>query len=124
MTTNEYRETKILNGDDQAWLHVEKLVALESCKPKADKALPEQLKKICTPFKREAWQWMLRDYPDQQAAQLIIQGISEGFRIGFDYNNHTLQSCDRNVISTRQHPEVVSVRSWSWAESQSCPLKT
>jgi len=51
---------------------------------------------------------MLRDYPDQQAAQLIIQGISEGFCIGFDYTNHTLQSCDRNMVSARQHPQVVS----------------
>jgi len=58
-------------------MYVEKLVALESCKPKADKALPEQLKKICTPFKRE--EWMPRDYPDQQAAQLIIQGILRAF---------------------------------------------
>jgi len=51
---------------------------------------------------------MLRDYPDQQAAQVIIHGISEGFCIGFDYTNHTLQSCDRNMVSARQHPEVVS----------------
>ena len=52
---------------------------------------------------------MLRQHPDREFAQIIVDGISQGFRIGFDRRfSRSLRSCSRNMGSAYVHPEVVS----------------
>ena len=36
-----------------------------------------------------------------------MQGISKGFRIGFDYTSIRLRSAKKNMNSTKAHPQVV-----------------
>ena len=49
-------------------------------------------------------------HEDQTFVKYILQGIAEGFRVGFNYQQHTasLQSCRRNMVSAAQAPQVVS----------------
>ena len=36
-----------------------------------------------------------------------MQGITEGFRIGFDYSGHSCQKTSTNLVSATAHPKVV-----------------
>ena len=49
-------------------------------------------------------------HEDQIFVKYILQGIAEGFRVGFNYQQHTasLQSRRRNMVSATQSPQVVS----------------
>ena len=49
---------------------------------------------------------MLKDHPDVELAWYLLAGITEGFRIGFDYT-HTRVSAKSNLSSAEQNPEVV-----------------
>ena len=50
----------------------------------------------------------MSNHPDRIFATLIVQGVKEGFRIGFDYNHFLrVKSCNRNMASVYDHPSVV-----------------
>ena len=36
-----------------------------------------------------------------------MSGIRDGFRIGFDYNLHRCRLVKSNVLSAKEHPQVV-----------------
>ena len=38
---------------------------------------------------------------------MFLNGLTYGFRIGFSYSNHSLQSANKNMQSALEHPEVV-----------------
>lgn len=61
-----------------------------------------------TPLKLEVWRKELRGYPDQPLAELLMRGIQQGFRIGYDASMATLQSETTNLRSALEQPEVVS----------------
>ena len=61
-----------------------------------------------SPLKLEAWQRELQGYPDGPLADLILRGIREGFRVGFDPGRVTLQSKGRNMGSAEEHAQVVA----------------
>lgn len=46
-------------------------------------------------------------HPDQGLADYIVQGLQEGFRIGFEYASHTCKKVTRNMGSALGKPEVV-----------------
>ena len=48
----------------------------------------------------------LSGHPDQQFVQYVLQGIAQGFRIGFDPRCQ-LQPAKRNMRSATKHPEVI-----------------
>lgn len=50
---------------------------------------------------------LLEPHPDSRFYQYIIDGISQGFCIGFDCQSH-LCPAKHNLLSCREHPEVVS----------------
>ena len=49
----------------------------------------------------------LSSHPDSRFTQYIVQGIKEGFRIGFNYQTHHCFPAKSNLLSARQHPEVI-----------------
>ena len=75
--------------------------------PAGRNQLPERFKLITTPLKAEVLELELKDLPDKRCAQFVIWGISEGFRIGFQYSTHQWSSANRNMQSTLSHPRVV-----------------
>ncbi len=62
---------------------------------------------IQTPLKLKAWQQELSGHPDKWFAEYICKGVQQGFRIGFHGNWTDLRSCRRNMVSAKDHPEVV-----------------
>ena len=51
---------------------------------------------------------MLATYPDEIfAADFILRGIKNGFKIGFAYNSVHLKDRYQNLMSAMDHPKVV-----------------
>ena len=42
----------------------------------------------------------LVNHPDKDLVQLVLQGISQGFRIGFDYGTKKVQRCAHGNMSS------------------------
>jgi hypothetical protein len=82
------------------------LKQLGAYRPK-DRNVPPQLLSISTPLKWETWAGALQSHPDQEFAAYVVEGLKEGFRIGFDYAGHTCTPAKRNMLSASQHPEVI-----------------
>ena len=59
------------------------------------------------PRYRQAWELYLPSHPDQRFAAYLRRGLSEGFRIGFDYSR-PLKPARGNMSSVRAHQEVVT----------------
>jgi len=56
----------------------------------------------------EEWRSALASHPDTDLVQLVLQGISQGFRIGFDYGTKRVQCCAHgNMSSALDNPVVV-----------------
>ena len=53
-----------------------------------------------------AWHDGLREHPDQYFAGYVLDGLRNGFRIGFDHTA-PLRSARRNMPSAAEHPEVI-----------------
>ena len=66
------------------------------------------ISRIATPLLGSVWSEALSNYPDQQFASLIVQGIQTGFRVGYDHSRSRPRSAVRNMRSADEHPEVVS----------------
>jgi len=54
-----------------------------------------------------AWYTMLQGYPSPLLVQFVLDGISQGFRIGFTNPPSSLKSARCNLTVAQQHPEVV-----------------
>ena len=70
--------------------------------------IPQSAQQIHTPLIFTTWQQALSQYPNQQLTQFFLQGISEGFRIGYSYHTgNILKAARKNLAGARQHPQVV-----------------
>ena len=70
--------------------------------------LPEILTKITTPLKADVWKLWLSYHPDSAFSEYIIQGLTNGFRIGFDHVNHACRPAKCNHPSAMNCPQVIS----------------
>ena len=67
------------------------------------------LREIITPLCWPASEVVLRGHPNREFAGLIVSGVRQGFRDGFDYHRFDqLRSNRRNLGSAYDYPEVVS----------------
>ena len=71
------------------------------------KPIPE-LQTIETPLKLEAWGEALSNHPDYGFVHYILEGVHNGFRIGFDYTSCTTTPTKGNMLSAAQHADVIS----------------
>ena len=62
---------------------------------------------IVTPLNASAWSSCLQHHPDEAFVRYIMDGIRQGFRIGFRHTS-PLQSAKRNIPSADEHPEIIS----------------
>ena len=53
------------------------------------------------------WQDHLHSHPDKNLADYVIQGIRDGFRVGFDYAYHHTKQTSSNRKSALEHATVV-----------------
>ena len=70
-------------------------------------SLPEELSKVVTPLKSEVWEYYLWGLPNRDCTTYVVKGLSQGFRVGFDYAHHSCTSGKRYMISASQHPEAI-----------------
>lgn len=81
------------------------LLCLDLCRNPEPQTHP-YLSEVQTRLVRRAWQEALRDHPDRAFVCYLLQGISEGFRIGFRRSS-PLRSASRNTLSAYEHPGIV-----------------
>ena len=91
---------------DQCYPYTEHLLKLESCQPTIPRQLPALGRHITTPLVVDNWRQMLEDYPDRRLVQYILEGLSNGFHIGFNPQQH-YTSCKTNMLSAVENPQPV-----------------
>ena len=62
---------------------------------------------VITPLQWLTWAKVLESHPDWDFSAYIVEGLRDGFRLGFNYASHTCTSAKRNMLSALQHPEVI-----------------
>lgn len=87
------------------YAYTQQLLELDACKPRHQPHVHPSLADIQTPVRLTAWQKGLANHPDQRFAKYVLQGLSEGFRVGFQYQTNQLQQSHRNMLITQ--PTVV-----------------
>ena len=80
-------------------------MCLNFCCPPHGHASPE-FTQITTPLNPDVWEAAVVAHPDRAYANYIIQGLREGFRIGFHWDA-PLSSASRNMHSTTLRPLVI-----------------
>ena len=66
------------------YIYTSDLIQLEACRTKLNCKLQEEALEIVTPLVAQAWVQALAKHPDKEFRHYIIQGIRQGFHIGFD----------------------------------------
>ena len=84
------------------------LAALNSKTPRSQPKLTPELQTVKTPLKLEAWREALSNHPDRGFVQYILDGMHNGFRIGFDYTACTTTAVKSNMLSAIQHAATVN----------------
>ena len=93
----------------QKYRYIQQLLNLARCTPSTAAPHPASSVAIVTPLRWRAWEAVLRRHPDSEFVRYIVDGVSQGFRVGFDYNfRSSLRSCRRNMGSAYDHPDVIS----------------
>ena len=87
--------------------YLQDLLSLESCQAPHIPALPAAAREVTTPLRAEAWEVALRGHPDRAFVGFILQGITQGFRIGFDGSKGQAKSAARNMASALANPGPV-----------------
>ena len=102
---NEDRESgrsPVLQYED--WLSVwGQLTALAPIRP----CIPDTAGVVSTPLISTNWSSALDTYPNRVLVDFFIQGITQGFRIGFSYGSQPLKGAKRNLEGALSHQEVV-----------------
>ena len=89
-------------------MYMEDLQVLNSMTPPLESAkLPERFTRVVTPLKSEVWERYLQALPDKECAQYMVNGLSQGFRVGFNYRVCTYSSARCNMLSDLLHPKVI-----------------
>lgn len=65
------------------------------------------MNEITTPLNWREWDWELRDHPDQRFREYIVNGIRNGFHVGFDYTTAACCSSGKNLPSVREQSQIV-----------------
>ena len=70
---------------------------------------PSILQKIVTPLNLQACEIWLNMHPAwQEYASYLLDGIANGFRIGFSHATHACTAAKQNHTSANKHPSVIS----------------
>ena len=63
---------------------------------------------MSTPLQLEKWRKHLECHPDKEFAMVLLRGIAEGFRIGYNATHAHLKQKTMNMLSAAEHPTEVS----------------
>ena len=114
----------VLNG---SCIFMDRLLAINSCVSPLSQSSLALPREVSTPLKAHQWSQDLQSHSDIQFQSYIVQGITSGFRIGFD-RSHSLWSATKNlhssnpaVISEYLEREVCLNRTWKFPINQCSP---
>ncbi len=88
------------------YVGMEDLLEIDSCRPSCPIRLPQGMEVVISPLNWRVWERALARHPDNRFRKYIVEGIRNGFRVGFDYWVGVRVSLT-NMASAREHPEVV-----------------
>ena len=97
-------ESTLLAG---RYVYLNDLRVLSQRPPSLRQPLPSMLCEVHTPLDIAEWRSQLCWHPDREFCQYLIDGLTDGFRIGFNYTSHRCQAAKRNMLSAVQNPGVV-----------------
>ena len=80
---------------------------LEGCRRGGKFTIPAGLSASSSRLDWKVWQDLLSLYPDRLLADYVVQGLRDGFRVGFDYQRARTKKVMANMRSALEHPEVV-----------------
>ena len=69
--------------------------------------IPPSASRIHTPLNPLCWQDYLSFHPNQKLLQFFLNGLVQGFRIGFNNSTNSLRSARKNLQGATFHLEVV-----------------
>ena len=95
-------------GPDHKYAYTADLLALQACINPTPPPLTPALSCITTPLITDNWSAYLAPHSDRDYVQYIINGINNGFRIGFEYSTVKCMSSNSNHPSANDHPAVIS----------------
>ena len=81
--------------------------------------MQERLSGVFTPLNLPQWESMLADHPDRNYVEFILNGIRDGFRIGFSRamgGELPLASAQKNMKSAEENHQVVT----DYLEAERC----
>ena len=82
------------------------LLSLPGMVPKDGSKVPSVWSTVQAPLCLPRWEALLANHPHRDFSQYICQGLSEGFRIGYDYDIPH-KSAKKNMKSTMEQPQVL-----------------
>ena len=81
---------------------------LDACRPQSQAAqIPPEACTIATPLSPRRWEQALANHPDRQFARYIVNGLRDGFRIGFQHDKAHCRPATTNMQSAFRYPEPV-----------------
>ncbi len=96
----------LVAGGDQ-YRYTRDLAILDSRRPSQAPQLPQWLTNVVMPLILAEWHRQLQHHPDAKYRRYILDGIQQGFRIGFRYGGHSCQAAKKNMRSALDNTEVV-----------------
>ena len=107
-TCHQHREQQAEHQDsNRGYVYTEDLVKLEACRASRSVELPAGATQITTPLVARAWEQALAQHPDRQFRSYILQGIQQGFHIGFDGKAGQAVGAKKNMLSALNNPTPV-----------------
>ena len=115
MDLDMYTRGMVKNG---SYVYLNHLLGFDSCKPVTDPSSLVISSEVHSPLLASVWAQELSSHPDKAFVEYIIQGITNGFRIGFD-RRQSIYSANANlhldkveVVSEYLHREELLGRMW------------
>ena len=68
---------------------------------------PPWLQAVASTLKPEFWAWKLANHQDQAFRDYTLSGITQGFRVGFNYAGCCCKPAASNMVSARENSEMV-----------------
>ena len=87
---------------NQANPYTHDLLVFQRAVPSIDYVIPSLLSHVQTPLNVPVWEAKLASHPDRLFAEYVMNGLSSGFRVGYDYSRPHL-SAKSNMKSAGDH---------------------
>ena len=88
--------------------YTQDLLFFDGCRASTLVKLPPALETINSPLDWAQWESCLVGHPDRAYREYLVNGIREGFRVGYDYSGGlAIRSSSSNMLSAREKPEVI-----------------